>query len=201
MANFRLSIFDLAAYITPGIVVLLSLAIGLNEKIISSGDLITIVKEINLTTSFILLGFAYVIGFATYQIGSYFYRLINKWIWKDTFYKSPNENSDENVLEAYKWSKIREYSPANFIVINRWAALKGMASNLTIVLFFLAISCTFKFKNKEFFIEWMSIFIACLMMSFLLLIRARVFKKYLEYDKIGILKMINEKLNKEIKTP
>ncbi len=201
MSNIKVSIFDLVSFIIPGIVVLLSLTIGLNEKIKSLEKLVTIFKGLDLTTSFILIGLSYVIGFATYGIGSYTYRKVDKFFWKDTYHTSKYEESNNVSVSAYKWSIIREYSQANFMAINRWAALKGMASNLTIGLFLLAISCITKFEKNEYLSEWIVIFISCLIMSLLLLNRARVYRRYREFDIIGTLKMIDGKLKTEKKTP
>ncbi len=197
MTNIKVSIFDLVSFIIPGIVILLSMTIGLNEKIISLRDLIILFKEADLTITFILIGLSYVIGFATYGIGSILYNLINKYFWKETYRTGKYAKSDTDSESAYEWSVIREYSQANFLAINRWAALKGMASNLTIGLFFLAISCTTKFSDNKFISEWIVVFVSCLIMSLLLLNRARVYRRYRDYDIIGTTRMIKEKLNNQ----
>jgi len=198
MTNIKISIFDLVSFIIPGIVVLIAFTIAINEEIKSLGTMIDLFKKIDFTTSFILTGLAYVIGFATYGVGSYGYRKINKIFWKDPYYNL--RETDFNTKISYKWAVIREYSPANFNAINRWAALKGMAQNLTIGLTLLAISTMTKFIKNVFLFEWIIISISCLIMGFLLLNRARVYKKYRENDLKGTLKMIEEKLKKEGKT-
>lgn len=193
-----MTVFDLVSFIIPGIVVLLAFAIATNEEIKSLGSIVEVFKKIDLITSFILTGLAYVIGFATYGIGSYTYRKVNKIFWKDPYYDY--RKTEFNTKISYKWSLIREYSSANFGAINRWAALKGMAQNLTIGLVLLAISTSTKFAKNEFLFEWIIISISCLVMGILLLNRARVYKRYREDDIIGTLKVIEEKLKQEEKS-
>lgn len=194
MTNIKVSVFDLVSFIIPGIVVLLALTIGLNDQLTSLGSLIELFKGIDLTTTFILIGLSYVIGFATYGIGSFLYSRVNKYIWKETYRTGKYAVSDNNSESAYEWSVIRQYSQANFIAINRWAALKGMATNLTIGMFLLAISCITKFGNSLFILEWIVLFFSCLIMSLLLLNRARVYRRYRDYDIIGTTRMIKEKM-------
>lgn len=198
MANIKMTVFDLVSFIIPGIVVLLAFTIATNEEIKSLGSIVEVFKKIDLITSFILTGLAYVVGFATYGIGSYTYRKVNKIFWKDPYYDYGKTEINTNI--SYKWSLIREYSPANFGAINRWAALKGMAQNLTIGLVLLAISTTTKFAKNEFLFEWIVISISCLVMGILLLNRARVYKRYREDDIKGTLKIIEEKLKQEEKS-
>lgn len=194
MNNIKVSIFDLVSFIIPGIVILISFAISINSNIKCVADIIEALKKIDLITSFVLLGLAYVIGFATYDVGSSFYRRINKLFWKDKYYSEKYEENENNI--SYRWSVIREYSPANFVVINRWAALKGMAQNLTVGLIILSIVGLTKIKGNEYYIEWIIISISCLVMSVLLLKRARVYKRYRENDLNGTLQMIEKKLKK-----
>ena len=194
MTNFKASIFDLIAFIIPGIVVILAFTIAINKGIKGVNDLLLLFKNIDLTTSFILIGLSYVIGFSTYGIGSFVYRKVNKFFWKDSYYEIKERKS------AFKWATVREYSPANFVAINRWAALKGMAQNLTIGLIILALSIITKFRSNEYLIEWIIISISCLIMGVLLLNRARTYKRYREQDFEATMEMLKEKnINKEEK--
>jgi len=200
MTNFKASIFDLFAYIIPGMVVILAFVIAINRDIKGIGDLVSSPQKIDLTTSIVFTGLAYVIGFSTYGLGSSLYRKVNKLTWKDSYYDKKSEN---DTSSSFKWAFIREFSQANFIAINRWAALKGMAQNITIGLVLLAISSSTKFSDHEHLVEWIIVSISCIIMGILLLRRARVYKRYREKDILGTLEVLEyqKKFKAEKKTP
>lgn len=78
-----------------------------------------------------------------------------------------------------------------------------MAQNITIGLVLLAISCSTKFTNNEYLIEWIIISVSCIIMGVLLLRRARVYKRYREKDILGTLEVLEQqkKFKEEKKTP
>lgn len=184
MKNVKITVFDIIAYIIPGIVVIAAFVIAFNHAIKDVEDVLVIIDHLGLAASFIILGLAYVIGFSIFGIGRSFYRMVNSLLWKD-FYPINYE-----IKTACKWARIREFSPANFTIINKWAALKGMAQNLTVGLILLTISCITKIRGDEHSFEWILMILVSLTLSIMLLGRARAYKHYRDQDIEATLKII-----------
>ena len=86
--------------------------------------------------------------------------------------------------KSKKWVLLREFSQANYNLVNRWDALKGMAQNLIGTLLILSIVCVIKYFITSMVGFRLGLFISIItiMLCILLFYQTRKYTYYTALD-------------------
>ena len=167
MDKIRLSIFDTFGFLIPGFIFAVSIFILLNNSIISVVDLIEKIKVININLILLFLFVSYVLGFATFAFGRYFYETFGCRLFKVKISDRYSENSE-------KYCAVRHFSESNYSTIYNFNALKTMAQSLSFSAFILTLISFIKFfiSSKADY-TWLILSMISLVICIILLSRAK----------------------------
>jgi hypothetical protein len=201
MEKIRLSIFDFFAYLLPGAIIILTIAICLDSNVTQITNTTKLFEEIKLGTGLVAISLAYLIGFI---IDSPAYRLYCLLVFKLGPIKYNSEASEKsNIIQ--KQALLNHFSERNFNFLLRWKALKDMSQNL--ILSALSVSVVALVKatrvDEASCFEWIFLAIVALLSCPILFHRAKKFDKkfYKDLDfMVDILQLEEMALNKDLHT-
>ena len=190
MDKLRLDFFDILGYLIPGTALLMSLWVAADNDIHRLADLYDFVCKI--TTNTLLSGVvvAYVMGFTLHLLGSFLFAFVYLKI-KRLWQKSPDIPREKRAdYVAHYWAQLREHGAKHLPMLDRWQALKALATNLaafSMIAFFL---CLWKgFKTTE--AEWIQLSPLFLLLYFSYSNRAQKFAAYLDGDSKAVLEALH----------
>ena len=82
MSNVKMSVFDIVAYVIPGMVMILAVLIFIKLDIERVSEVLKVFENINTVTSLVLLGASYIVGFSTYELSSFIAKIFHKKRWE-----------------------------------------------------------------------------------------------------------------------
>lgn len=184
MDKIKFDFFDVLGYLIPGTALLLSLWVTADQSVLELADLYQFVSKITANTLLAGVVVAYVFGFTLHLLGSVIFR----WRYGKIRKKRDGVSSD---LSRY-WAVIRESGEKHLPILDRWQALKALASNLaafSLIAVFLSVLKTVLTHHWE----W-----ACLAPVFLALFfaysnRSKVFSAYLDDDSFAVFETLHLK--------
>lgn len=171
MDKFQFNLFDIFGNIIPGSLILYSLSQLLLQKTIDLSRLISTATDLDFTGLISLVLISYVLGY----VAQYFSNKLFK------FFLKKRNNDDFNFTnQGNALSKIRQESPNNFILIQRFQMLRIFGYNMSFscliyVVCFL-ISLIFHLKTYQ-LVDYLTCLVI-LIISWFLMLRAEDFIKY-----------------------
>ena len=172
MDNLKFSIFDIFAYVMPGLVALLAAILLLDTSIVGLTDVGRAFQSVDLGTGIAVAAVAYIVGSGVDSIGDWLYKSIGFKLWGPPYVETPVGILQERAL-------VREYSPENYAYLQIWKVMSSMSHNLsasTLILAIVAIVRTFSLQR----LEWAGFAVVALAFSLIFLRRAHVFN-YMHY--------------------
>jgi len=144
MKDLKFSIFDLFSYSLPGGIALIAF-LFMGSEMNNLEELANKASKINIGFGIgILLVFtSYIIGNAIDSIGSWIYVKIGIKIWGN-----PKDNN-RKISVGFQRSLVRNYSPENYIYIQKWKVVKTMSHNLSFSFLLLGIIVIIKMIMNE----------------------------------------------------
>ena len=125
MEKIRLGLFDVFSFVLPGLLIIHSYVILVICEYSIVDEIVIISKEISIIQVFLILIMSYYIGVLVQYLSFELFEFIALRIWKNRLKsKSLSISRYESDL-----AKIRHYSPANYDLLERWMALRGMCYN------------------------------------------------------------------------
>lgn len=177
MDKIRLDFFDILGYLVPGTALLLSLWVTADTSILQLADLYSFVCKITANTLLSGVLVAYVIGFTLHFLGSFLFNLNKKKLKR----KRDEVTSD---IPQY-WALIREHGAKHLPILDRWQALKALASNLAAFSLIAFLLCGLKAYLTQ-NLEWAYLLPVFALLFFAYSNRARIFAKYLDDDSYAV---------------
>ena len=172
MDSLKFSIFDIFAYIMPGLVGLLAAMLLLDTSIIGLMDVARTFQNIDLGTGIAVAAVAYIVGSGIDSIGDWLYKSIGFRLWGYPYVETPVGILQERAL-------VREYSPENYTYLQIWKVMSSMSHNLSASTLILAIVCIIRAVNLH-LLEWGVLAVVAVVFSVIFLRRAHVFN-YMHY--------------------
>ncbi len=181
MDKIRLDFFDILGYLIPGTALLLSLWITADTSVHSLANLYAFVLKID--TKAILSGsiVAYIMGFTLHFFGSWVFRLLSV---------PPRKIISEHMPEY--WALLRQYGEKHLVILDRWQALKALASNLAAFSLLAMGLCVIKWMLTGYW-EWLALLPAFVGLFLIYTERARVFHIYYDHDSFAVFEALNLK--------
>jgi hypothetical protein len=181
MDKIRLDFFDILGYLIPGTALLLSLWITADTSVLSLSDLYTFIGKIETKTLLSGVIVAYIMGFTLHFFGSMIFKRLNI---------PPRKITSENMPEY--WALLREYGEKHLIILDRWQALKALASNLAAFSCIALVLCLIKGYFTGHW-EWFALMPIFLGLSLIYAERAVVFHIYYDEDSFAVFEALNLK--------
>jgi len=202
MDKLRLDFFDILGYLIPGTALLLSLWVAADSSIYTFADLYSFVCKITANTLLSGVVVAYVMGFTLHLLGSFLFAYVYLRI-KRLWQKNPPKVREKRAdYVAHYWAQLREHATKHLPMLDRWQALKALATNLaafSLIAFFL---CLWKgFKTQE--DQWFQLSPLFLLLYFSYSNRAQKFAEYLDGDSKAVLEALHltEQLPARLQSP
>jgi len=186
MNSFRLGVFDIFAYIIPGIVYIVLISLSIN--LITFEELINKTESLSIYSMLAYFFVAYLIGFALENIAAKYCSIINdllKGKLKNRIIEKFNKNNPDAEIDDYNFDFLYAftdiYSSVSRDKSDNFSALAKMSRNLSLV-FFLFMIFTLLFNLINFSqIDWFVLplkFIIGITISVIFLYHADRYQRY-----------------------
>lgn len=136
----QLSIFETLAFLLPGAITITALWLVADTNVSSFSDMLVMLNQATLNIAVVFGLFAYVVGFIINNFGYELHQRLGLKFWKidNKIVAEGQVNSAKNVL-------IREFSPNNFVYLEKWLSYRAFSHNLAFSFLILSISGIVKY--------------------------------------------------------
>lgn len=184
MDKLRLDFFDIIGYLIPGTALLFSLWVTADSEVLGFADLYAFALKINANTLLSGLVVSYVMGFTLHFLGSYIFR-------KRYGKHKKKRDAVATDLSLY-WALVRQHGEKHLPILDRWQALKALASNLAAYSLIAIVLCLVKWWRSD-STDWLWLVLVFAPLFFAYSNRAKVFSDYLDDDSFAVFETLNLK--------
>ncbi|MBW7919344.1 MAG: hypothetical protein H3C52_08595 [Anaerolineales bacterium] len=188
MENLKFSIFDVFAYLLPGAIVLMAIAILMTPEVKSVIEYVSSLQNINLGSGIVAILVSYLVGNVTDNFGSWLYYKIGSRIWGAD--PSTNKSKKINLTNAQQRALIRHYSPDNFAALQTWKILKNMSHNASFGILLISI-VSFVRYGQYFSNDWLMLGLTTLICAIVLLSRASLYDRWHYSQMLETIEVLN----------